>query len=196
MRVGRDFGEQREAVPPSPTWLLPPVLSCTRLRDMEQLMAKHWKKPPRKLERPRAISSCKDRAAVREALRIPGLQAVSPPTGKFPHVSEHHLVAVHFVAMLQGKNLTQGDADGVTHYGDGESVAHHLPKVGGLRDHRRLQPTAKAGRWSSGGGPVGSAVPRHGRPRCPAPLTRWGCRPPRRCRTWISGRRHRRCRWR
>lgn len=51
---------------PRPTWLLPPVLSCTMLLDMEQLMAKHWKKPPRKLERPNAISSCRDRAVAGE----------------------------------------------------------------------------------------------------------------------------------
>lgn len=67
---------QREAVLPRPTWLLPPVLSCTRLRDMEQLMAKHWKKPPRKLQRPSAISSCRDRAAVGEHDAFPQLQEI------------------------------------------------------------------------------------------------------------------------
>jgi predicted DNA-binding WGR domain protein len=39
------------------TCVLPPVLSCTRLRDMEQVMAKVWKKELTKLHRPRAISS-------------------------------------------------------------------------------------------------------------------------------------------
>lgn len=41
-----------------PTCVLPPVLSCTKLRDMEQLTGKHWKKPPMRLLRPRATSSC------------------------------------------------------------------------------------------------------------------------------------------
>lgn len=44
---------------PRPTCVLPPVLSCTKLRDMEQLMGKHWKKPPMRLLRPRATSSCR-----------------------------------------------------------------------------------------------------------------------------------------
>lgn len=57
---------ERDAALPRPTWLLPPVLSCTRLLDMEQLMAKHWKKPPRKLQRPNAISSYRDRAVAGE----------------------------------------------------------------------------------------------------------------------------------
>lgn len=39
------------------TWVFPPVLSCTRLLDMEQVMAKVWKKELMKLHKPRAISS-------------------------------------------------------------------------------------------------------------------------------------------
>lgn len=42
---------------PMLTCVLPPVLSCTRLRDIEQLTGKHWKMPPRRLLRPRATSS-------------------------------------------------------------------------------------------------------------------------------------------
>jgi len=139
---------RREAALPRPTWLLPPVLSCTRLRDMEQLMAKHWKKPPRKLQKPSAISSCRDRAEVGEHRAFPSLKKYELfHPGKGPCTSEHHLVAVHFVAVLQGKDLAQGDADGVAHHGNGERVAHHLPKVAEVRDHGRLQPTAKTGRW-------------------------------------------------
>lgn len=79
-------------------------------------------------------------------------------------MSEHHLVAVHFVAMLQGKNLTQGDADSITHHSNGEGITHHLPKVSGVRDHRRLHPMSKAGRWDSGKGLIGSMVPQHSCP--------------------------------
>lgn len=42
---------------PAVTCVFPPVLSCTRLLDMEQVMAKVWKKELMKLQRPRAISS-------------------------------------------------------------------------------------------------------------------------------------------
>ena len=46
--------EERDMVP---TWVLPPALSWTRLRDMEGQTAKHWKKPPTVLLRPSATSS-------------------------------------------------------------------------------------------------------------------------------------------
>lgn len=39
------------------TCVFPPVLSCTRLLDIEQVMAKVWKKELMKLQRPRARSS-------------------------------------------------------------------------------------------------------------------------------------------
>lgn len=57
--------------------------------------------------------------------------------------SEHHLVAVHFVAMFQGKDFAQGDADGIAYHSNGKGIAYHLPKVADFRGHRRLQPTFK-----------------------------------------------------
>lgn len=48
---------QREKSNSTPTWVFPPVLSWTMLRDMEQLMVKHWKIPPMVLLRPSAMSS-------------------------------------------------------------------------------------------------------------------------------------------
>lgn len=39
------------------TCVFPPVLSCTRLLDIEQVMAKVWKKELRKLQSPNAMSS-------------------------------------------------------------------------------------------------------------------------------------------
>lgn len=42
---------------PLVTCVFPPVLSCTRLLDIEQVMAKVWKKELMKLQRPRAMSS-------------------------------------------------------------------------------------------------------------------------------------------
>lgn len=149
---------------PGPTWLLPPVLSCTRLRDMEQLMAKHWKKPPRKLQRPSAISSCGDRAALGNTSPASGCEKfeLGLRPGRGPCTSERHLVAVHFVAVLKGEDLGQGDADGVAHHSNGESVARHLPKVADVRGHGRLQPTAETGRRGSEGPPWAGSAP--GRP--------------------------------
>lgn len=60
-----------------------------------------------------------------------------------PCASEHHLVAIHFVAMFQGKDFSQGDADGIAYHSNGKGIAHHLPKVADVRGHRWLQPTFK-----------------------------------------------------
>lgn len=39
--------------------VLPPVVSCIKLRDIEAQTEKHWKKPPNVLLRPNATNSCK-----------------------------------------------------------------------------------------------------------------------------------------
>lgn len=46
------------------TCVFPPVLSWTMVRDMEQLMAKHWKNPPIELLRPRAMNSYQKRRTI------------------------------------------------------------------------------------------------------------------------------------
>lgn len=48
------------------TCVFPPVLSCTKLLDIEHVMAKVWKKEPVKLQTPRAISSCAWQKNVRQ----------------------------------------------------------------------------------------------------------------------------------
>lgn len=54
-----------------------------------------------------------------------------------------YLVAVHLVAMFQGKDLAQGDADGIANYCYGKGVAHHPCKVVNPGGHRGVQPAAK-----------------------------------------------------
>lgn len=76
----------------SPTCVFPPVLSWTMVRDMEQLIAKHWKNPPIELLRPRAMNSYQNMRII-----------------LYKHIIEHiylsfspspHLVAVHTVSIL------------------------------------------------------------------------------------------------
>lgn len=53
----QSLGSRAKQILPLVTCVFPPVLSCTRLLDIEQVMAKVWKKELMKLQRPRAISS-------------------------------------------------------------------------------------------------------------------------------------------
>lgn len=66
------------------TCVLPPVLSCTRLLDIEQVMAKVWKKELMKLQRPKAISSWN------KNMPLSGT-AVALDPGLMPNISFHNI---------------------------------------------------------------------------------------------------------
>lgn len=54
-----------------------------------------------------------------------------------------YLIAVHFVAMLEGKGFPQGDGDGVAHNSYGKGIANDLPKDAEVRNTRRAQSAAE-----------------------------------------------------
>lgn len=53
-----------------------------------------------------------------------------------------HLVAVHLVAMFEGKCFAQGNVDGVAHNGYRKSVAYHLWEQCGIWGTGSLEPGA------------------------------------------------------
>ena len=57
----KEKGKTKQTLAPNlglHTWVFPPVLSWTRLRDIEQVIGKLWKNDPTELHIPKAISSC------------------------------------------------------------------------------------------------------------------------------------------
>lgn len=51
-----------------------------------------------------------------------------------------HLVAIHLVAMFEGKCSAERNVDGIAHNGHGKSVAYHLREQRGIWSTRGLEP--------------------------------------------------------
>lgn len=60
-----------------------------------------------------------------------------------------HLVAIHLVAMFEGKCFAQGDIDGITHNGHCKCITYDLGEQGGVWSNRSLEPETR-GRHASG----------------------------------------------
>jgi len=101
------------------------------LRDMEQLMAKHWKNPPMELLKPRAISSW----TTKQTFYTPHTEAVHLCVC----LSPHYLVAVHFVAIFKCKYSSQRDGDAITNNRQSKGVPNHLAKQRHIWDNRWLK---------------------------------------------------------